>query len=129
MAKSKVFYSQSNQVCDFCVALLKKGKSMKRQLTAFTLLLGLIPTAYAVDQAEHEVHHPKDAPAKKSSMMHECSMMGEEGKMMHAANQSMSIANIDDGVIIKWTSDDPQSIEMIKKMAQKMKAMHGGSAH
>ncbi|MCB0362197.1 MAG: hypothetical protein KDD35_05730 [Bdellovibrionales bacterium] len=107
---------------------------------------GLGYQAFSQDD-DHKKHHPNakaegktDSKSDMGAMcpdgMASCPMMGEgcpmmQGEqaemmhgMMHSDKVDLNVAEIDDGVIIKWTSNDKDVAKKLKAMAQQMKKMH-----
>lgn len=56
-------------------------------------------------------------------MMQGMGMMKNMG-MMHSEKVELNVAEIDNGIIVKFSSKDANTINMLKNMGQKMKKMH-----
>lgn len=94
-----------------------------------------------------KAHHPnakvEDKTDSESNMgdlcpdgMKSCPMMGQNCPMMqgdqagmmhdlmHSDKVDLSVAEVDGGVTVKWTSSDKETAKKLKAMAQQMKKMH-----
>lgn len=106
------------------------------------ILLSFNYHAFSQDQ-NHKVHHPESGNAPATTQrdvakkpMAQGQMMGESCPMMkdpqmgamHDLMQSgkiaVNVSEIDDGIIIKWTSADKETAKKLKAMGQNIKKMH-----
>ena len=106
------------------------------------ILLGFNNLAFSQDQ-NHKEHHPDagDVPATtqrdvaikpmaKGQMMGEnCPMMkdpqmGAMHDLMQSDKIAVNVSEIDDGIIIKWTSPDKETAKKLKAMGQNIKKLH-----
>lgn len=115
-------------------------KINKAKLALCSLVVALGASAYSQDK-DHDSHDPEeqqkkamcaqgDASCQMQSMpggaMMQGGGMGMMRGIMHNDKVEMNVANIDDGVIIKWTSKDKALVKSLQEMALRMKKMHLG---
>jgi hypothetical protein len=95
--------------------------------------------------SDHQKHHPaakevveNDAGSgtRGTSGMNTCPMgaencpmmqggqMGMMHELMHGDKIDLNVTEIDDGIIIKWSSSDKEVAKKLKSMGLKMKTMH-----
>lgn len=122
---------------------------MKKLMVAvFTMFLGSSYQALSQSNA-HEEHHPSagsSAPQKPKPkankpmgmnsgqmMGDDCPMMkdpqmGEMHDLMHSGKVDVNVAEIDGGVIVKWSSADQEVAKKLQKMGKNIKSMHSAMA-
>jgi hypothetical protein len=112
-------------------------------LVGAVVSFGLRNQAFSQGQ-DYKQHHPNAKVGMKSDIHADgmcedgttsCQMMGQECPMMqdgqagmmhglmHSDKVNLNVTEIDDGVIIKWTSSDKETAKKLKSMAQDMKKM------
>jgi hypothetical protein len=118
---------------------------MKRHFfpaAAAALLLSFNSHAFSQDQS-HDEHHPDAGtapaatqrveatePMAPGQMMSEnCPMMkdpqmGAMHDLMHSNKIAVNVAEVDGGIIIKWSSADKETAKKLKAMGQNIKKMH-----
>jgi hypothetical protein len=114
----------------------------KHFFPAAALFLSFNSHAFSQDQS-HDEHHPDAGTAPAATQRAEATkpmaseqMMGENCPMMkdlqmgamhdlmHSNKIEVNIAEIDGGIIIKWSSADKEAAKKLKAMGQNIKKMH-----